>query len=119
MADNNGKFFRETPVGNLYGGYLKNYPLARGGDLNSAWLGLGNNELIANNYNLPGQNPTYNLGMNLPNGAALPNYYGEINTPLGMLYGGTDDRNPNVNVGFQPNDTTSAYINALKSLLNR
>ena len=113
----NDKFFRETPIGNLYGGYLKNYPLAMGGDNSAAWAGLGDYELRANRLNRPGQNPEYAVGLNLPDNVNLPNYYGELNTPLGMLFGGTNDGNPNVNVGFQPNDKTLAYINALKSLL--
>ena len=117
MAKNNDSFFRETPIGNLYGGYLSEYPLALGGNNSAAWLGLNDYELRANRYNIPGQNPEYAVGMNFPDSVNLPNYYGEFNTPFGKVFGGTNDGNPNINAGFQPNDRTMAYIAALKGAL--
>lgn len=118
-AQRDRSFVRETPVGNLYGGVLNNYPLKSGGDMSNAWLGLGDLEARANRWNFPGQNPEYAAGINFPDSVNLPNVYGEVNTPLGLLFGGTNDGNPNINAGFQPNDKTQAYINALSRLLGR
>ena len=116
-AQRDRSFVRETPVGNLYGGMLNNYPLKSGGNMSNAWLGLGDLEARANKWDFPGQNPEYAAGINFPDSVNLPNVYGEVNTPLGLLFGGTNDGNPNINVGFQPNDRTSAYMNAIAKAL--
>ena len=113
----NDSFFKETPVGNLYGGYLNNYPLKMGGTDSAAWLGLGDYQARANMFNRPGQNTEFAAGLNFPDNVRIPDAYGEVNTPLGLMFGGTNDGNPNVNVGFQPNDRTQAYVNALARLL--
>lgn len=113
----NGKVEAETPLGNLYAGYLKNYPLALGGTMSDAWAGLGDYEARVNRYDRPGQNPEFAAGMNFPDSVNLPNYYGEADTPLGKLFGGTNDGNPNINVGFQPNDRAVDYVNAVKRAL--
>ena len=115
----NGKFEKETPIGNLYGGYLKDYPLKLGGDNSMAWLGLGDYELHANKYDLPNQNPEYTVGMSLPDKLSPPGYYGELDTPLGLLFGGTNEQSPNVNLGFRPSDKAMAYVQALSNMLNR
>ena len=113
----NDSFYKETPVGNLYGGYYNNYPLKMGGDQSMAWLGLNDYQLRANKWNRPGENPEYAVGLNFPDNVNIPNYYGEINTPFGLLFGGTNDGNPNINAGFQPNDRTQAYMAALSKIL--
>lgn len=113
----NGKVEAETPLGNLYAGYLKNYPLALGGTMSNAWAGLGDYEARVNRYDIPGQNPEFAAGMNFPDSVNIPGYYGEADTPLGKLFGGTNDGNPNINVGFQPNDRAVAYVDALKRAL--
>ena len=61
----------------------------------------------------------YAAGLNFPDSTVIPNYYGEVNTPLGKVFGGTNDGNPNVNAGFQPNARTNYYIQALANLLGR
>lgn len=117
----NDSFFKETPIGNVYGGYMKNYPLSLGGDISNAYFGVNDLAAVANRYNFPGKNPEYyagiNWGTNAPGEFRLPDYYGEMSTPLGKITAGTNDGNPNVNVGFLPNDKTSAYMNAIAKAL--
>lgn len=103
------KFFYDKTSGEL--------PL--GGTHNGVYAGVGDYMLALNNFNLPGQNPDFAVGLNFPRNTKIPNYYGEVNTPLGLMYGGTNDGNPNVNVGFRPNDTTTHYLKAIANLLNR
>ena len=118
MADNRS-FYKETPVGNLYGGAMGNYPLALGGNLSNAYLGLNDYMAIANKFSQPGQNPTYAAGLNFPDNVSIPDFYRQMNTPLGNLELMTNDGNPNIGAAFQPNDKTQAYINALARLLSK
>lgn len=94
-------------------------PLIGGGDMNGMYAGLGDLTMVANRIRKPEQNDMYAAGLNFPDDTNIPNYYGEVNTPLGLLFAGTNDGNPNINAGFQPNDQTQYYIQALASLLNR
>jgi hypothetical protein len=111
------QFERQTPLGRFYGGILKDYPLARGGKASHSWLGLGNYEANAHKYERENALPEYALGLNFPAEKVLPNYYGEINTPLGLLFGGTDSEMQQATAGFQPNDRTNYYAQALINLL--
>lgn len=103
---------------NIYGGtHSGDLPL--GGTHSGFWAGIGDYQLRGNNFNLPGETPSYSVGLNFPDNTNIPNYYNEVNTPLGTVYGGTNDGNPNVNVGFQPNEKTNYYLQALANLLRR
>lgn len=104
---------------NVYSGLYSKSPLVGGGDMSGGYAGIGDYELRGNVINQPGQTPMYAAGLNFPDSTVIPNYYGEVNTPLGKVFGGTNDGNPNVNAGFQPNARTNYYIQALANLLGR
>jgi hypothetical protein len=119
MADNNGKFFKETPVGNLYGGYMQNYPRKGGGDDTSAWLGLNDYLARLSMVNSNNGNTSFHASVDMPK-QVLPDYFNEINTPVGKVGLATNfPHEPGAEINFLPNEQTQAYINVLKSLLNR
>lgn len=103
---------------NVYGGSSRT-PLPYGGDMASAWAGLGDYQLRANRFSPEGENPTYAAGLNFPANTNIPDYNRTVNTPLGALNVATNDGNPNIGASFQPNDATSYYIKALANLLRR
>lgn len=119
MADNNGKFFKETPVGNLYGGYMQNYPRKSGGHDTAAWLGLGDYMARLSRFKDDTGNTTYHANLAMPT-KVLPDYFREFNTPLGQVGLATNfPHEPGAEIDFLPNEQTQAYINVLKSLLGR
>lgn len=102
---------------NIYGGsYSGELPL--GGNNAGFYAGLGDYQLRGNSFTgMPNERDTYAMGLNFPEGTRIPDYYGEVNTPLGKIYGGTNDGNPNIGGGFEPNDQTAYYIQAIANLL--
>ena len=110
------RYEKETPFGRAYIGSSSG-ELPSGTSRSNFWAGLGDYRIDGGMWDFPDRNPMYNLGVSVPGGTPLPNYYGEFNTPLGLLYGGTDKGNPNINIGFEPNEKTTAYIQALAKAL--
>lgn len=100
-----------------YGTYSS--PTMEGGNRSDAWAGVGDYQLRGSVINSPGQTPLYSVGLNFPDDTNIPDYYGELNTPVGTVFGGTNDGNPNINVGYQPNAQANYYLQALANLLRR
>lgn len=119
---------KQTLLGKVYGG-KNSGKTATGLDYSTAYLGLdrgsGNDySLRANRFgtdpNSGFTSPTYAVGLNLPQDTKIPNYWGEVNTPLGLLGVGTNDGNPNINASYVPSDTVVSLYNALmQNYMNR
>ena len=103
---------------NVYGGVSPVTPLASGGDLATAWAGIGDYQLRGNRFTDEQGRSSYHAGLNFPDDTVIPDFYKEFNTPFGQGHVVTNDGNPNIGAGFLPNEKTQAYVQALSRALS-
>ena len=100
---------------NIYGGYSRNTD-RDGTTRDRVYAGLGGYEGSMTRVNDDNGNTSYHAGVDMPRNI-LPDYFNEVNTPLGSGYLATNFPEANIEAGFMPNKNVSPYISALARAL--
>ena len=116
-ADYSKRYGASTPVGDVYGGYGRNTDTDNT-VRDRAYAGIGDYLAALTRVRPENGNTSYHASVDMPQ-KILPEYFNEMNTPLGSGYLATNFPEPGIEAGFLPNDKTQAYINALSRLLGR